>query len=274
VSLAGVLAAVLLVVAGCVKPELPAGSARGRDLADDVSGAQVRALYVVPSDGEDHHHDTDGTIARSVGAWNDWLFHETGKRVIIDTHGGEPDIGFARLMVSSSDLASQNVAAIVTLDLQLSAFTAAAPNKLFVVYYDGANPGLCGTANSPEGVVGRVAVVYMQSCKSPIGESEVASAGDLAVLHELFHALGAVSYSCPHSSSNLTNIIQTGELVAAGHVTDDPKDLMWYRAMKDTSGVHIDVAHDDYWGSTNCTDVSKSALLTPTEPGAWFPYPS
>jgi len=54
-------------------------------------------------------------------------------------------------------------------------------------------------------------------------------------------------------------------------VMDDPNDLMWYGNNTDSGQVHIDAAHDDYWGSTNCRDVSKSALLTPTDPDAYFP---
>src|SRR5262245_10086307 len=43
------------------------------DLPDDLTGKQVRILYLVPSDGLDRNLDTNGVLNTSVGAWQKWL---------------------------------------------------------------------------------------------------------------------------------------------------------------------------------------------------------
>jgi len=268
--LAVLLAALAMLIGGCAPVDYPTGQARGADLPDDVSGPQVRVLYVLPSNGVDHHLDTDGTIARSVAAWNDWLFGQTGKRVILDTHDGALDVGFARLTIPTDDISGSYITALPKIDAQLSEWARTAPEKLFLVYYDGPDTGLCGTSNNPDMVQGHLSVLYLGTC-GQVGTGSNPTGADLSALHELFHNLGAVSPSCPHSSSNVANMFLAGSVLPLGHVMDDPNDLMWYGNNTDSGQVHIDAAHDDYWGSTNCRDVSKSALLTPTDPDAYFP---
>jgi hypothetical protein len=41
------------------------------DRADDRTGPQIHALYVVPSDGADRGLDGDGTVAASVANWRE-----------------------------------------------------------------------------------------------------------------------------------------------------------------------------------------------------------
>jgi hypothetical protein len=124
-------------------------------------------------------------------------------------------------------------------------------------------------SNTPAIAPGRVSMVFLETCASSFGAGVNPSAGDLSALHELFHSLGAVSPSCPNSSTNPMN--EPDGVLPPGHVMDDSHDLMWYGGIANPNQVHIDAAHDDYWGSNNCLDVSNSALLTPTAPDAFFP---
>ena len=78
------------------------------------------------------------------------------------------------------------------------------------------------------------------------------------MLHEIFHALGAVP-SCAPNYSNKSSGLNTG------HVGDDPNDLMY-------SGDHVGIAveldkdHQDYFGHAvaGCPDTADSPYLTPS----------
>ena len=61
-----------------VVPGDTAGTERGADRPDDVTEPQLHAIHAIASDGEDHHLDEDGSIARSVLAFNTWLGAQTG----------------------------------------------------------------------------------------------------------------------------------------------------------------------------------------------------
>ena len=52
------------------QPPLPRATA---DRPDSVSGPQVHVVYALPSDGVDRSLDVDGTLTRSVTAWERWL---------------------------------------------------------------------------------------------------------------------------------------------------------------------------------------------------------
>jgi hypothetical protein len=71
----GVGAALALVALALAAPQLGAApSALPRsevDRADDRTGPQIHALYVVASDGADQGLDTHGTVAASVANWRE-----------------------------------------------------------------------------------------------------------------------------------------------------------------------------------------------------------
>src|SRR5687767_3755904 len=68
------------------------------DRSDDVTGAQIRIMYVVPSDGVDRALDTDGTLARSVASLHTWFQQKSGGYTLrFDRHDGVLDVGFFRL---------------------------------------------------------------------------------------------------------------------------------------------------------------------------------
>src|SRR4051812_45681831 len=68
------------------------------DRPDEQSGALLHVMYVLPSDGVDDQHDTNGKIGTSVTAFDNWLSNQTpGRSFRIDTFQGLPDITFFRL---------------------------------------------------------------------------------------------------------------------------------------------------------------------------------
>ena len=67
------------------------------DRPDDFPGPQIHVVYAVPSDIEDGNLDRYGDIATSFEAIQNWLADEVGRRLILDTYGGELDVTFLRL---------------------------------------------------------------------------------------------------------------------------------------------------------------------------------
>ena len=79
----------------------------------------------------------------------------------------------------------------------------------------------------------------------------------LAMIHEVFHALGAVAFSGPPNGDG------------DGHIKNDETDLMG-----GSQGiVRLDPGNDDYWrhGRSSFVDVYRSAFMNPPEPNAVLP---
>ena len=75
------------------------------DRPDDQTGAQVHFMYVLPSDGVDRALDTNGTMARSVAAFQSWLAGQTGgRRLRVDTYQGKLDVTFFRMSESDAEV--------------------------------------------------------------------------------------------------------------------------------------------------------------------------
>jgi hypothetical protein len=80
------------------------------DRPDEVSGYQVKIMYVVPADGVDRQLDISGTLARSAEAWERWFQQQSGgQRLRLDTFNGQPDIAFFRLSRTDAQIASFSV---------------------------------------------------------------------------------------------------------------------------------------------------------------------
>lgn len=73
---------------------------------------------------------------------------------------------------------------------------------------------------------------------------------EFAMLHELFHLLGAVSTDAPNH-------------VLHGHVGDDPRDLM-YAGSQPCQPQFIDIGRNDYYGHNNPSllDLGDSSYLS------------
>ena len=239
------------------------------DRPDDVSGAQIHVFYVLPADGTDRHLDTDGTLARTVQAWSGWFATRAGgPRLRLDTAGGALDITFVRLTSTEAAIAGEGVFARDRLERELAAAGLLSPTKIAAVYYDGLNTVACGGGPWPPDLVGKVAALYLDGrppgappCKdNPLSPDGVQSGYlELAMLHEIFHTLGAAPACAPHQTRS-------------GHTSDAPTDLMYAGDAPWTPSV-LDVGHDDYWqhGRADCLDVARSAFLEPTPPGAQLP---
>ena len=227
------------------------------DRLDDFGGPQVHALYVVPSDGIERALDTDGTIAASAGNFQAWLKGQTGGRGLrLDTSDGELDVSFHRLAQTDAQLAARGINLRDAIEAELEAAGFAAAGKIYAVYYDGSNSGVCGGGAWPPSLPGTVAAVYMRAtygagslCYDPARSRTGLQIMDFAVLHEVIHTMGFIPTCAPHHTR-------------AGHVSDHPSDLMYAGDAPWVPSV-LDVGRDDYFGADvpGCPDLSSSPFL-------------
>jgi hypothetical protein len=234
------------------------------DQPDDFAGAQIKVMYVVPSDGTDRPIDTDGTLATSVEAWVRWVEKATeGRRLKLDTFQGALDISFYRLRRTGAQISSFGVREIREINTEIIAGGFASPQKIYAVYYGGNHTLLnCGRA----GEVGQqhIAGAFFEAIHvsfGPCGRQTVPSNRvpgftrspdrpgywEFVMAHEVFHALGAVPPCAPN--------------VSGPHVRDSATDLMGVFESDDAWDPQvIDYNRDDYYrhGRRNCLDVAQS----------------
>jgi len=231
------------------------------DRPDDSAEFQIKVFYVLPRDGSDRGLDTNGTIARSVSAFDRWLRSQTGGAGLrFDRCAGRLDVGFAVLAKSDSEIAARGAFVREEIQAGLSALGFHHPRKLYLAYYDGSSRLSCGGGAWPPTLVGHTAALYLRGAPpnarpcadNPLGASESQPGYlDFSALHEALHTLGYVGSCAPHHTQ-------------AGHVSDDPRDLMYAGAAAWTPEL-LDVGRDDYFahGRPNCPDLARSAFLEP-----------
>lgn len=232
------------------------------DRPDDSTLPQIRALYVLPADGADEALDANGTIARSVASGLAWLAGQTGgRRLRMDTAGGELDVGFFRMAKTDAAVAATGAYVRDEIEAALQAAGLLAPGKLYLVFYGGSSTFACAGGALPPSLPGVVGALYLKAtvpgfvpCASnPIAPSAASAPGywEFSWLHEMIHTQGFVASCAPHLST-------------PGHVADSASDLM-YAGSLPWHPAALDVNHDDYFGHAipGCPDFAASAWLAP-----------
>jgi Ca2+-binding RTX toxin-like protein len=236
------------------------------DRPDDVAGHQIHVFYVVPSDRADRSLDTNGTLANTVASFREWLSTKAeGRTLRLDTFGGEPDITFRRLTRTDAELrAFAHPRGAIEADLDAAGFDD--PDKIYAVYYDGTSDSACGGGAWPPVLPGNVAAMYLNGLPDyvvPCSSNPFAGPGgpprymEFAMLHEILHTLGFVASCAPHHHR-------------AGHVSEDPDDLMWagdgFWVPSGWTAVKLDAGNDDYYRHSiaGCLDFDDSPFLVPS----------
>lgn len=233
------------------------------DQPDTTISGQVHVLYVVASDGEDRTLDTDGTLALSVEAWNEWLAGQiAGARLRLDRDDGAVDISFVRLSRSNADMNAFGADLREQIEGEITARGFDDPEKVYLVYYDGGDvtTATCGAAAYPPDSPGTLAVLFLQAIPAtgnPCNENAFADSVDapgyieFAALQEVLHVIGIVPACAPRQ-------------VLDGHVSDSPTDIM-YAGNQAWDPSAIDVGRDDYYqaGIADCVDLVNSRFLDP-----------
>ena len=263
----------------CFKEVKASAVRQTTDQPDDNSDYQIHVMYVLPSDRTDRDLDTNGTIATSVSAWENWLCNQTkGKTLRLDTYKGALDITFVWLpggenaLARGLDLPStfytgsvpKNEFIADAIGLKLKALGFNKPNKLYVVYYDGLSTYACGQGSGRN----HAAFIYMHGhspynipCKRYRFATDYTQpkSFDAVLMHEIIHTLGFLPSCSPHKTKDYGKDFQ--------HATDDPSDLMstdyttWW---EDPTKAVLDYNHDDYYDANipGCPDLKNSAFLT------------
>jgi hypothetical protein len=205
---------------------LPVAARSTTDRADEASGAQVKIIYALPSDGVDRGRDTSGVLQRSTSSWQRWLASVTGGRYFrLDTFNGGADVQFVRL--PRTDAAYKAFGAQIRGEIErdlVAAGIATNTQKLYLTYYEGDHIDRCASAAWPPATPGRVGAIYLQgtipggpNCNTnAFAATSVAAPGYIEFLapHELMHLLGAVATASPDHG-------------LSGHTITDPADLMY-----------------------------------------------
>lgn len=223
---------------------------------DDLSGPQVHAVYALPSDGEDANLDRYGDIATSFEAIQNYLEDQLGYRLRLDTFGGELDVTFLRMPFTNQEGDGVGGNLVSRLIDEADAALGRDPDRMYAIYYGGRVTGLCGSAPRP----GRGGAVYIHpdgcSNSRPGMSPDEASTYEAVMVHELFHAFGAV----PDCAPNLDD---------GAHVGDDPTDVMYAGVDRGTRDqAVIDTGRDDYFGHgrAGCLDLADTARVPFWEP--------
>ncbi len=176
------------------------------DQPDSLTGYQIKAIYVVPSDGTDRSYDTNGFIASILREGNAYIKSQIGLEYQIDSVGNDYDIQFFRSTFPTSYFLSAD---FLTSDLakEMKLYeNPSADRKNYHFFVDVPslrNDKACGYASQP-GLHSVNAVGPSNSTTSScVGKSlNIDNYASTTWVHESFHNLGV------------------------GHTTDDGCDIM------------------------------------------------
>jgi hypothetical protein len=222
------------------------------DLPEAVTGQQIHAIVVTPSDGADNFPAVANNLANDVNSIATWWTGQDPTRAprfdqAVYPGGTCLDISFVRLPDAAASLQGANAAfQRVAGDLELAGFNNR--YKKYYVYYDGPSvqTSICGTGGGATDDFSSgpsFAIMWLQGCP--------ATPDDAVGAHELLHALGALPAGAPHPCPGDT-----------GHSCDAPYvDLLSpYTDGRPLQQQVLDVNHDDYYAHTGSWNDLQDSL--------------
>lgn len=240
-----------------------------KDLPDDVTGPQVRVLYVLPANAPDHQWDVNGFLHETAASANEWLFANGGRSVRFDTFGERLDVGFVRLPMAEQELwfradgskCSPNEMCPDPRRLMdvLEDLDVLSDGKIHVVVWGGQlmpasirNVGCAGAMPDRRAVfmspMLRFPLTSHSGCLSSAVTGVPVSSNSLGLvmIHEIFHVFGGVDNRAPDADGGF-------------HIGNDPSDLMG----GSVGIVRLDPKRRNYWGHgrSDLLDLSKDAHL-------------
>jgi hypothetical protein len=225
----------------------------------------ITPLYVVPRDMPNRQLHLNGAIANSVTAMQAWLMARTGGSCLrIDRNDDAYRVQYAHLAKTDAEIAAAGPYARDVIEQELAQLGFNHPHKVYAVYYEGTSTHSCGGGAWPPVLIGHVAALYLRGeppTGAPCHALSLAKAGEpakyleLTMLHEILHTLGLVSTCAPNSLTGDRPI---------GHVSDDPRDLM-YAGPAEWRPAILDSGNNDYYrhSQPGCPDLASSVFLDP-----------
>ena len=225
----------------------PVGQRAFHDRPDDDAGLQMHAVYVSCTDCPDNGLDVDGTLANSVGSFQNWFALRTGLVLREDLYGGERDIGYFRMPMTMAEIAAWGALVVSVIYDSLHAAGFSDPDKKYLIYYSGYSNHACGGAliDGPASAMylggwqGRSVCGGTLFATSPLSAPEY---WEFAALHDFVHTLGYVDFHAPNHDPR-----------SPAHTTDSCRDLMGGGNGPNGNSIgwcpdEVDVRNDDYFG--------------------------
>jgi hypothetical protein len=221
------------------------------DLPDVVTGPQVHAVVVTPSDGADDFATLSGQLATDIASIDAWWQGQDPTRILRFDQAAfptctAPDISFLRLPQPAASFTDADTA-LDTIISDLTAAGLANPFKIYLVYYDGppVQSQVCGTGGGEFDAGPGYATVWLQGCPGiPI---------DGIAAHELLHALGALPAGAPHACPPNQG--------GSAHPCDSTQDVLYpYASGAPLSQLLLDAGHDDYYAHSGAWDDIQDSI--------------
>jgi len=227
------------------------------DRPDDIDSdlPQIHLVYLLASDSDDRDRDTSGALENSVTAINKWFGEQSGGRTLrFDTYLGAPDITFIQLDKDGFQVLREDRTPWRLIQFELLTRELSKPGWVYAIYYDGlSESGICGRGGSTDDR--RIAVAHFgRGCPADLAGSDLKLGKvDEVMVHEILHAMGAVSDCALHFDDD----------DARGHVTGPADDIMINSVT--SMPARLDVGRDDYFDHNiaDCFDVADSPLIIP-----------
>jgi hypothetical protein len=164
------------------------------DQPDSLTGYQIKAIYVVPSDGTDRSYDTNGYIASILREGNTFIKSQIGREYQIDSVGNDYDIQFFRSAYPTSYfLSADYLDSDLAKEMKLYENpTLERKNYHFFVDVSGLrNDKACGYASKPGLHAVNVVGPSNSATFTCVGKSlNLDNYGSHIWVHESFHNLG------------------------------------------------------------------------------------
>ncbi|MDA0173144.1 zinc-dependent metalloprotease [Solirubrobacter taibaiensis] len=230
-----------LVLPPCCKtvpPPTPVPTATPVPTPPPVENA-FRAVYALAADQTETPGYVAGIVA-TIGAVNGWFATQTG--------GATPrwldGVKVVKLARAAADYEAADGLARLHADLE-AAYPLATSTQKSVVWTQTNHPdGACASA--------RAGVAWMteKTCNIvPVAPTTWPFDASYVTAHEMVHLFGAVPDCAPNSDG-------------MGHVTDDPRDLLYSGPLPRDPDLTLDFGRDDYFGTagSTCIDIAASPL--------------
>lgn len=239
------------------------GASAVTDQPDSVSAFLVHVVYAVPADVPDRFDERVLPILAdlaSIEAW--WRSQDPARSPRFDLVGTGCDSAIGRLDLSRVRLPHEAAYYAdprtgftrLTADVEQAPLAFSAPEKKYVVYYDGPvqRRDICGTSPLGPPRANATSVVYLDSlCGQDLGRAGEAAA---AAAHELLHSLAALPCAHPCAGNR-------------AHACDSWRDILYPAVESGTrlDRLLLDIGRDDYYGLTatagSAWDVRESPFL-------------
>ena len=236
------------------------------DQIDAVTGFQIKAIYVVPSDGVDHSYDTNGYIAGILDEGNQYLHAQLGYRVPVDKNAVGYDIQYLKSTLSTAYLQTADDLTSKLLAESMALENPGVNRKDYIFFIDvdaglkgtdiggaGLAPAVCGYGRQP----GMSAVAAVgRRCTSK--ENSFDNSATRTWVHEMFHNFGI-----DHSLDTPCDLMSTGITTcpSGGTITVDRERSRYVGSSLQGQ----DILKLRVWeGYTDRQDLQANCYLNPT----------